>query len=396
MKIAYICDFFHPDAGYHPNLLSKYWTMFGHEVFMLTSELERMPESLTQFFDCTNIEEKDKRFAEKYGVTIIRCPIYRFVSGRSIYKANIFHELKGLDPDVVYINGNDTLIGMQMTLKYRRSPYGLVMDSHMLDIASNNKFKNAYRAFYRRTFAKIIINENIPVIRAQNDNYVEKCLGIPLDRSPWISFGSDLTIFHTDEQARKLAREEAGIAENAFVILYAGKVNKTKGLDLFAEAVQEKFQSEKQVCIVVVGSTEGEEGALIEKKLESSENRILRYPTQKYTELPRFYQMADIAVFPRQCSLSFFDAQACGLPVVFEDNNINVDRSGAHNAMTFPAGNPLELRKTIKNFLLMDEKEFKNYRENAVNYVRSTYNYEDKAREYIPYLEDQARKKGRI
>lgn len=396
MRIVYICDFFHPDAGYHPNLLSKYWTRFGHEVYMLTSELERMPASLTHFFDCRDIQAKDLKFEREYGVKIIRCPIYRFVSGRSIYKKQIFREIRRLDPDVVYVNGNDTLIGMQLTATYKIHPFGLVMDSHMLDMASTNRFKNLYRAFYRHTLARQIIRNDIPVIRAQNDDYVQRHLGIPLERCPWISFGSDMLLFHPDEAHKAELRRESGIAPDAFVVLYAGKVNKTKGLDLFAQAVQKKFSADRNVCVVVVGSTEGEEGARLEEAFQRSENPLVRFPTQKYTDLPRFYQMADLAVFPRQCSLSFFDVQACGLPVVFEDNNINVDRSRAHNAVVFPAGDAEGLRTGIETFLRMGDAELAAYRQNAVAYVKAAYNYEDKAREYLPYLEKQARRKGRL
>lgn len=396
MRIVYICDFFHPDAGYHPNLLSKYWTKFGNEVFMLTSELELMPNSLTKFFDCNDITNKDREFTEKYGVKILRCPIYRCISGRSVYKKKIFQIIKEINPDVVYVNGNDSLIGMQLTISYRRNPFGLVMDSHMLDMAATNRFKTLYRRVYRMIFSKIILRNNIPVIRAQNDDYVEKYLGIPINHCPWISFGSDMLLFHPNEEEKNNIREEMGIPKDSFVIIYAGKVNKVKGLDLLANALKEPFITEKNVRIVIVGSTEGIEGEEIEKSFAVSENTIIRFPTQKYVDLPRFYQMADIAVFPKQCSLSFFDVQACGLPVVFEDNNINIERSGAYNAITFPSSDASGLRKAIETFIDMDTEEFILYKKNAVKYVTDTYNYEDKAKEYIPYLESQAKAKGRI
>ena len=395
MRIAYICDFFHPDAGYHPNLLSKYWAKFGNHVFMLTSELEKMPHSLTNFFDCNDIERKDKEFSDMYGVEIIRCPIHGFVSGRSIYTKAIFRELNKINPDVVYVNGNDSLIGMELVFSYNWHPFGLVMDSHMLDIASKNKFKKLYRAVYRKTVAKRIIRENIPVIRAQNDDYVEKHLGIPIDRCPWISFGSDMLLFHEDAKIRFEKREELGIPQDAFVILYAGKINRTKGLDIFSEAIEKKFCTDRNVCLVIIGSAEGEEGAIIESSLTRSENQILRYPTQKYTDLPPFYQMADIAVFPRQCSLSFFDVQACGLPVVFEDNNINLERGNNHNALVFPSADATGLRKAIETFIKMRTDEFDVYKSNAIEYVRNNYNYEEKALEYIPFLESQVKAKKR-
>jgi len=60
--------------------------------------------------------------------------------------------------------------------------------------------------------------------------------------------------------------------------------------------------------LVVGNSPDSEYGNLVEDTFRRSENRVIRFPTQKYTELPRFYQVADLAVFPKQCSLSFYDA----------------------------------------------------------------------------------------
>ena len=237
MKIVYICDFFHPEAGYHPNLLSKYWTKFGHEVIILTSELDKMPVSLTHFFNCTDIIEKDQVFEKQNRVKIIRLPIYCFISGRSIYKPMILKVIKGIAPDVVYVNGNDTFIGILLTCLYKWGKYGLVLDSHMLDIASNNRFKSLFRWFYKTFIAKIIIKNKIPVIRAQNDGYIEKFLGIPLKDSPWISFGADMLLFHPDEKAKPTLRMTKGIKPKSFVILYAGKISKVKGMDLFSEAI---------------------------------------------------------------------------------------------------------------------------------------------------------------
>ena len=219
---------------------------------------------------------------------------------------------------------------------------------------------------------------------------------IPLARSPWISFGSDMLLFHPDAAVRQARRAACGIAQDAFVILYAGKINKIKGLDLFAQAIRQRFDAKREVCIVLVGSTEGAQGAQLEQALAESENRVLRFPTQKYTDLPPFYQMADLAVFPRQCSLSFFDVQACGLPVVFEDNNINVERSAAGNARVFPADDAAGLRTALEAFIAMEPAQFAVWRENAVAYIRRAYDYEEKARAYIPYLEAQARAKGRL
>ena len=72
MKIVHIEDFFHPDAGYQINVLAKYQANAGHEVIILTSEIDKIPDFLTIFFGKDNIEQKDREYESKYGVKIIR------------------------------------------------------------------------------------------------------------------------------------------------------------------------------------------------------------------------------------------------------------------------------------------------------------------------------------
>lgn len=72
MRILQIEDFFHPDAGYQVNVLSKYLTKAGHEVIILTSEMLKVPESLTSFFGRSDLEEKDREFERCNKVKIVR------------------------------------------------------------------------------------------------------------------------------------------------------------------------------------------------------------------------------------------------------------------------------------------------------------------------------------
>ena len=286
MKIVYICDFFHPFAGYHPNMLTKFWSAFGHDVYMLCSEMGRIPPELTEFFDATEIEEKDRWFEQTTGVKIVRLPLICFFSGRSVYTRKIFSTIDEIAPDVVFVNGNDTLIGIQLTLRYKRLGTGLVMDSHMLEMASENKLNKLFRAFYRTFITPRVVKNDIPVIRTQDDPYVEKCLGIPLERCPWISFGTDMTLFHPDGAQKARFRAEYNIPDDALVVLYAGKIIESKGAGLLAHAACAEYREKRPVVFVIIGTVEGHYGEQIEALLNSSGNRILRFPTQRYLDLP--------------------------------------------------------------------------------------------------------------
>ena len=148
-------------------------------------------------------------------------------------------------------------------------------------------------------FTPKIINNQIPVIRTQNDKYVERCLGIPIEQCPWISVGSDTLLFNKNENIKINFRKENNISEDDFIMVYTGKLDEFKGGLLLAEAFQKKINARKNVVIVIVGNTSGQYGEKVEEILSHSENRIIRFPTQKYKDLPKFYQIADLSVMHR-------------------------------------------------------------------------------------------------
>lgn len=388
MKVVNVEDFFHPDAGYQINILSKYLVALGHEVTIITSEMEKVPTTLTSFFGRENIEGRDQAYSNQYGVKILRLPIKGVISGRAVFTKELFSTIQADNPDVVFVHGNDTLTGMRYLLKYKKFGYPLVMDSHMLEMASTNKFNKLFREFYKYFFTPLITRNKIPVIRTQDDPYVEKCLGIPLSQCPWISVGSDTMLFHPDADARKQFREANNISENAFVVIYAGKLDESKGGLLLAEAIQKKIETKRDVVFLIVGKMGPDEyGSKVEAVFSQSENQVLRFPTQLYTDLPKFYQSADCAVFPRQCSLSFYDVQACGLPVIFEDNNINVDRAAHENAVTFKSGDSQDFRNKIVEMCNLPTETFSKMKEKSIAFVKGAYDYADIAKQYCRVIE---------
>ena len=389
MKILHVEDVFYPNAGYQINILPKYMSKVNNEIVIITSQTKKNKRPAATFFGKDDIEEKDKKYEDETGVKIVRLQIHGFLGSRVLFKKNVlFKKIKEHKPDILYVHGNDTLTAMQILKARKKFGCPLVMDSHMLEMASKNKLNKLFRWYYKKFYTPIVKKENIPVIRTQTDNYVEKCLGIPLKQAPWVSYGSDTILFHPDQQIRDKFRKEYNISENAFVVVYAGKLDDAKGGKFFAECIQKKIETDKELIFVIVGNTSGEYEKGVEDIFAGSENRIIRFPTQKYTDLAKFFQSADLAVFPKQCSLSFYDVQACGLPVLSEDNNINVDRCSHKNGWNFKAGDIEDFRLKLQTIVDMPKLEYSKYSHNAYEFIRKNYNYEDKAREYEKIIED--------
>lgn len=358
----------------------------GHDVTIIAAELYKFPQSYLSFFGKDNIDQRDLAYTESTGVKIIRLPISRFVSSRAFFTKELQKTVNNIHPDILYIHQNDSLTAMKYILKIRKLNFPIITDSHMLQMAARNPLNRLFKLYYRTFITPIIKKHKLIVIRTQDDDYVQKYLGIPLNQSPWISVGSDTLLFHPDERIRGEFREQHGIRPDDFVVVYTGKMDETKGGLLLAEAFREKFESDKTLILIVVGNTSGEYGAKVDEVFSQSQNRIIRYPTQKYVDLPKFYQAADLSVFPMQCSLSFYDAQACGLPVVSENNNINFDRLKMNNGMTFNAGDVEDFRDKITYYMNMNPIEYSRIKENAQMYVQQNFDYEQIAEEYTNIL----------
>lgn len=391
MKIVHIEDFIHPDAGYQVNLLSRLQVKQGHEVIIVTSELQRVPDIYTQFFGKDNIEERDNNFFRSTGVKIIRVPIVGWYSGRAIPYPKFFKTVDSLNPDVAFVHGEDVLTGMLFILRYAKLKYPIVLDDHSVEMSSVNRFRKLFRIFYKTIIAPRIIKNNIPLIRVVDSDYVEKCLGVPLERTILLSFGTDTDYFRPNNEVMLDFRKQYGIGNDDFIVLYAGKLDKYKGGQFFAEALREKLctQSGRKVIFVVIGNTTGDYGKLIENTFSKSHNKIIRFPTQKYFDLARFYQAADLSVFPRQCSLSFFEVQSCGLPVLLEKNEINVQRVNFGNGFLFNPEDIDDFRSGIIKCSEMKKEDFNLLRMNARKFILDNYDYVPIAQNFTDILEKE-------
>ena len=94
----------------------------GHQVTVITGEMDKIPDYLTQFFGREHMEERDWAYEDAYGVQILYLPLKGFVSGRAIFdKKRLLSEIRRLHPDVLFAHGNDTETSMWL-LRYAIDP----------------------------------------------------------------------------------------------------------------------------------------------------------------------------------------------------------------------------------------------------------------------------------
>lgn len=393
MKIVYVDETFHPAYGYQSNPLAKFQRAQGNEVTIVTVSKDQLHPVYREFGDNgETVERDDKLYQNTTGVKIVRVKTYGYIMHRAIYSHDVFRRVREENPDVVFVHCAETLTAMRFLL--HRKEWPLMFDSHMLSMASESRFVGLFESFYRFLFRRIIEKNNYYVIRTQDDDYVNKHLGIKKGLTPFISFGTDTMMFCPSTDNRKKFRKENGINENDFVVLYTGKLTEAKGGKLLAEAFKRKFDI--NIVLACVGSPpDNAYGHEVKTILDNSENKVIMFPTQNYLSLAPFYQMADLSVFPKQCSMSFYDAQACGLPVVSEYNNVNCDRCSHKNGENFEAGNIDDFREKIIKFASMSEGEISEYKNNARSFIENGYDYAAIAKQYTEYLEKSIERQKR-
>lgn len=390
MKILHIEDFFHPDAGYQVNQLSKLQSSTENQIYIICADMNKTPVHLANFFGKENISNKDLQFYNDTGVTVIRAPVFGFYSGRAVYKPFQFIKiLSKIDPDVALVHGESTLIAILLIIFSKYLKFPIILDSHMLDMASKNRFKRYFQIFYSNFITPIIIKKAIPLIRVVDSDFVEKNFKIPLNRTILLSFGTDTDYFKPNSTVRNLVRKVHGISLDCFLVLYAGKLDETKGGIFLAKALKNKIMSNKDVPIefLIIGNNDAINKGELEELFSSSSNKIIRLDTQRYCDLAKFYQAADLVIFPKQCSMSFFEAQSCGIPVLFEDNEINCQRANHNNAFIFNRNDAEDFRLQISRISSIPEDEINLIKYNSRKFILDNFNYAPIAKKFTDILQ---------
>ena len=171
---------------------------------------------------------------------------------------------------------------------------------------------------------KTIAAADVLVVSTDDEWQQLTCLyGAEHDRLKTIHPGVDHEIFHP--LGREQAREALGFRDEA-VILYVGRIQALKGVDLAIEAVARLAPTlDRDVVFIVAGGGSGPAGEAEIERLEKlaaarGVQDVVRFiGPQPHRALPIHYRAADVVVVcshSESFGLSALEAHACGTPVV--------------------------------------------------------------------------------
>ncbi len=153
-------------------------------------------------------------------------------------------------------------------------------------------------------------------------------MGVPTEKVCTTPPGVDLELFQPQSQAA--SRAELGIAPDARVVLFVGRIDPIKGIDTLvdaAEIILSRSSTDPAPSFLIVGGNLDENGVPVGPLADIAESIARRgiarnvhlVGSQPQDRLPLFYSAADVVAVPSRYEsfgLVAVEALACGTPVV--------------------------------------------------------------------------------
>ncbi len=184
--------------------------------------------------------------------------------------------------------------------------------------ARSSEHESAFRIASERATAA---NADRIVVASKHEQHLLTSLyGADPERMRVVPCGVDLELFSpTDKRA---ARKRLGLRDAERVILFVGRIEPLKGIDILIAAAAQLHDDENFVVLIVGGDARAD--AQIEELRRQAarlgiDHHISFVGAVEHTELPLYYNAADVCVVPsyyESFGLVAVESMACGTPVV--------------------------------------------------------------------------------
>jgi len=354
MKIVYVNPFYTQGMGYIENCLPKAMAKRGHEVHLITSTGKA-------YFNYPMYKATYEKF---FGPPIEKAGKYQLPGGVIHHRLEFIHikntfyfnglrqVLDEINPDIVHMWEVVSPYTIQFFLLRRRYNYIVYAANHL--VLSVIKIHNEWASWYSPMRYLWILSKLLPgkllqgyykrcyAVTSDAKFIAEKYMGVPPEKCIVTPLGTDTDIFRPEVDKAKILqlRVKWGFQEDDFIVLYTGRFTSSKNPLVCAQAVdllQKKGFSKIKGLFVGAGDQQKE----IEACLAC---RVIDLVV--YTQLPQYYQMADVGIWPMQESTSILDASATALPVIVNEA-IPTAEMFRGNGLAYKAGNSEDLSSKI-------------------------------------------------
>jgi glycosyltransferase involved in cell wall biosynthesis len=341
--------------GYTENCLPKALASLGHDVHLITSNLnvygnEAGYQRTYQEFLGAADQGVGTKYVDGYVVHRLQS---RTLAGY-VYLPELWRRIRELNPQIVHSLEIASLQSFALAIASLFNRFVLFAESHqhmsvvrpfLLERKGNYWKKLAF--WVTRTVPTALASLRVSRCFAIAPDCIEvarRFYGVPKNKLKLQSLGTDLSVFGpaidaAALQVREAARLELGFTEHDIVCIYTGRLSVEKDPALLARAIDMLSKQRSRFRGLFVG-----EGIQRDEIAACTNTTILPFVTHR--RLAQLYRLSDIAVWPTQESMSMLDAAASGLPLVVSNRIGESDRIDG-NGMAYAEGDVSDLVKTL-------------------------------------------------
>jgi glycosyltransferase involved in cell wall biosynthesis len=315
-----------PKMGYQENFLAAEQKKLGVNVEIITSD--RVPEYKGYERNVGSIiggRIIGTGIFEENNVKIHRLPSLFEMNGQILLKG-LIKKLKQLKPDIVQAHGAFSPLTLQVILCSTYLNYSVFVDDHShetnfyIDSLATRMYIILIKLFYFRYGNRVCFW--MPVTYSAKQ-ILQSVLKIPDNKITLLPLGADQSRFKKSKELRKIGRNESGIKDDSLLILSSGKFDERKDIYFLIKAFEKVCEEYPNIYLLLLGSGSEEYIIKLKDMINSAglDSNVIFKNFVPNSELSKYYNAADIGVWPGDPSITVIEAVATGLPVIIPKND---------------------------------------------------------------------------
>lgn len=367
--------------GYQDNLLPKYQKKLGHDVTMIITN--------TMHKDGKIVETECSDYVLNDGVRVIRLKVKQYGNAaltNQNSKLPVYEYLEKIKPDFIFYHGlHGTTIFEVIRYKKKINPKCVIVQDNHVDYNNCNNpggFKGAICKEYQRLINKVSIKyvSKVYGVTPGRRTFAEDYYQIPESKTDVLIMGADdeyLDLEHREEQ-RKKVRVQYKFADDDFVIVTGGRIDKEKNIDSLIKVCGRL--KEQNVKLLVFGSVSPEFKDKFDEALSEVMNATYIGWIDANKVYPYFYA-ADLVVFPGGHSVMWEQACASKTPCLFNywDGMEHLDNGG--NSVCTSLKTEGEIEEEVRS--LINTEKYRKMQKEAMSEKTDAYRYSNVAKKSL-------------
>lgn len=357
MRIAHVFNWYIPGLGYEENHLPAAQASNGHEVFLLASN--RLPHVLMQASHFRGLYPEGAISESSFtdgNLEVRRLPCTPEIRGQ-IALIGLRDSLAEFGPEVVHSHGVSSMPSLQSLFLQKRMKFKLFIDDHTnlsnlrIDEFITRSLVRAIRGIH--SLMESCVAHYISVTPA-SARILVRYFGISPSRIYLSSLGVDTETFRPSQRIRASTRNLLGVQKGETLIVYAGKFSRAKKIHTLLTAFSYVSSRHPNTKLMLAGDGPPQYIDFLRDRavrLDISDRVVFR-GLLPHSNLPLFYNGADIGVWPGSHSITVLEALACGLPCVVPSDEAAYLSELQNDALIgFSGGGTKSLEQSLENLM---------------------------------------------